>query len=63
MDFEQLVRLLDRQLGPFHKDDFAKWQDLTVNFNAWLYCENKHFERDLHAEVTHAEQAVTYADG
>ena len=49
-----------RQPEPFgsevHEDDLARWQDFNVNFRAWLFYGNKHFEGDLHRiEFVHGD--------
>jgi hypothetical protein len=54
-----------RQPEPFgsevHEEDLGRWQDFNVNFRAWLFYGNKHFEGDLHRiESVHGDIPTLY---
>ncbi|CAL1141051.1 unnamed protein product [Cladocopium goreaui] len=57
-----------RQPEPFgsevHEEDLGRWQDFNVNFRAWLFYGNKHFEGDLHRiESVHGDIPIPSVDG
>ena len=57
-----------RQPEPFgsevHEEDLGRWQDFNVNFRAWLFYGNKHFEGDLHRiESVHGDIPIPSIDG
>ena len=60
----KVIRQPEPSGSEVHEEDLGRWQDFNVNFRAWLFYGNKHFEGDLHRiESVHGDIPIPSIDG